>query len=36
MDTEKVKDEEWDYYSSLPNPMWYVEKECETETNKYR
>ena len=36
MDTEKVKDEEWDYYSSLPKTMLYVEKDCETDTNKYR
>ena len=20
---EKIKDSEWDYYSGLPNPLWY-------------
>jgi len=20
---EQIKDEEWDYYSGLPNPKWY-------------
>jgi len=24
-EVEEVKDEEWDYYSGLPNPMWYAD-----------
>ena len=22
-DKEEIKESEWDYYSGLPNPMWY-------------
>ena len=24
---EQIPDEEWDYYSGLPNPMWYQENQ---------
>jgi hypothetical protein len=24
-EVEEIKDEEWDYYSGLPNPMWYAD-----------
>ena len=23
---ERIKDSEWDYYSGLPNPLWYENK----------
>ena len=23
---EQIKDEEWDYYSGLPNPKWYEDE----------
>lgn len=24
-EVEQIKDEEWDFYSGLPNPKWYEE-----------
>lgn len=28
-DKEEVIESEWDYYSGLPNPMWYENKDKE-------
>ena len=31
MDNELIKDEQWDFYSSLPNPTWYDNSDDQTE-----
>lgn len=25
-EVEQIKDDEWDYYSGLPNPKWYEQE----------
>lgn len=25
-EVEKIKDDEWDHYSGLPNPKWYEQE----------
>ena len=31
MDDTKIKDEQWDFYSELPNPTWYDDSDDQTE-----
>tara|TARA_B100000497_G_scaffold124807_1_gene160087 strand:- start:1283 stop:1390 length:108 start_codon:yes stop_codon:yes gene_type:complete len=31
MDDEVIKDEQWDFYSGLPNPSWYDDSDDQTE-----
>ena len=31
MDDTKIKDEQWDFYSRLPNPTWYDDSDDQTE-----
>ena len=31
MDDEVIKDEQWDFYSGLPNPNWYDDSDDQTE-----
>ena len=31
MDDEVIKDEQWDFYSALPNPSWYDDSDDQTE-----
>ena len=30
MDDELIKDEQWDFYSALPNPTWYDDSDDQT------
>ena len=30
----RIVDKEWDYYSGLPNPMWYENKDNEVEKER--
>ena len=31
MDNELIKDEQWNFYSALPNPTWYDDSDDQTE-----
>jgi len=31
MDDELIQDEQWDFYSALPNPIWYDDSDDQTE-----
>ena len=31
MKNEMIKDDQWDYYSGLPNPSWYDDTDDQTE-----
>jgi hypothetical protein len=31
VDDEEINDNQWDYYSGLPNPKWYDDTDDQTE-----